>query len=246
MTFSSWACRCASTENIFIELLEAKYVFLATVNKVSDCQEDNRFEHELWIESVYKGKLPEFKNVYTDCITSCAFNLRKGSRYIFFTDLVGNNIEFCELRMQGTDDNFINAKKNLDKIKDAKLDYVKLYESRDTIAGYSAQLMAQNGRINGIVNIFNNKGALVLKGLMKNGKMQGYFEIINFTEAFTEYWTGDYKNGERIGNWNYKKIFNESPQKVEYIQYIYEDGEIVKKIDLDAEAQLKLYEPNKN
>jgi len=243
ISISSWACRCANTENIFFELLEAEYVFLATVTTVSDCKEDNRFEHELWIESVYKGELPEFSNVYTDCITSCAFNLKKGSRYIFFTDLVGNNIEFCELRIEGTDENFINTKRNLDKIKDAKLDYVKLYEHRDTTIGYSARLMAQSGRINGIVNIYNNKGNLVLKGLMKNGKMQGYFEITNFTKEFSEYWTGDYKNGERIGNWIYKKISKSNTDNIEYILYMYEDGEIVKKLDLDTDAQLKLYEP---
>ena len=86
-------------------------------------------------------------------------------------------------------------------------------------------------------------GNLVLKGLMKDGLMQGYFEITNFTKEFSEYWTGDYKNGERIGNWIYKKISKENTESIEYILYMYEDGEIVKKLDLDTEAQLKLYEP---
>jgi len=208
-----------------------------------DCEEDNRFEHELWIESTYKGDLPEFKKVYTDCITSCAFNLKKGGRYIFFTDLIGNNIEFCELRIKGTNEKFINAKNNLDKIKDAKLDYVKLYENRDTTIGCSAKLMAQNGRINGIVNIYDINGSLILKGLMKNGKMEGYFEIANFTEEFSEHWTGDYKNGEKIGNWVYKKIIKRETESIKYILYVYEDGEVVKKFNLDTEAQLKLYEP---
>ncbi|NJN77328.1 MAG: hypothetical protein HC803_02555 [Saprospiraceae bacterium] len=169
MNLSSKACNCQDFDNSFIHLLESNHVFLATVMSSSECNENNKYEYELYVEANYKGTLPETKKVYTDCVTSCEFQLEKGSRVIFFTDLMNDNVNFCDLRIAFSDSSFIPIKKYLDKMRDTKLDYLELHEGRDQ-TGFKSKMMVQDGNVNGLVNIYDAKGNIAVKGLVKNGK----------------------------------------------------------------------------
>ena len=240
----STACKCQDYGNSFLHLLESNHVFLATIMSVSDCGDNNKYEYELYIESNYKGTLPETKKVYTDCVTSCAFQLEKGSRVIFFTDLTNDNINFCDLQIAFSDANFILTKKYLDKIKYTKLDYLELYERKDGNI-FRSKMMVQDGFVNGVVNIYDKDGNTAVKGLVKNGKMEGYYEIRNFSDNGEEVWTGDYKDGNRDGNWVYKYTSNIKNARNQFILYTYEKGEVIKRSDLAIEAQLEEYEPKK-
>ncbi len=239
------ACNCQAKDNSFIHLLESEYVFLATVMESFECGDNNTYEHELDIETIYKGTLPTTKKVYTDCITSCAFKLEKGSQIIFFTNLENNNIKFCELRIQFSDTSFFAIKKYLDKIKDVKLDYITLQETPSG-KGFTAKMMAQDGKVNGVVNVYNEEGNTTIKGLVKNGKMEGYYEIKKFSDEVDEIWSGNYKNGEREGKWIYKYIGKtESSDRSRFMLYVYEKGEIIQQTDLSKEAQLEKYQSEK-
>lgn len=242
MNLSSKACNCQDFDNSFIHLLESNHVFLATVMSSSECNENNKYEYELYVEANYKGTLPETKKVYTDCVTSCEFQLEKGSRVIFFTDLMNDNVNFCDLRIAFSDSSFIPIKKYLDKMRDTKLDYLELHEGRDQ-TGFKSKMMVQDGNVNGLVNIYDAKGNIAVKGLVKNGKMEGYYEIRKFTKEGEAIWTGDYKNGERDGNWVYKYTAKDKKIKDKFILYVYENGEIIKESDLGIDAQLEEFAP---
>lgn len=242
--FTSKACSCNNSENTFTHLLEANHVFLATVMSASDCGDNNKYEYELYVEVNYKGTLSESQKIYTDCVTSCGFQLEKGKRIIFFTDLENNTVNFCDKKIEFSDTAFIPVKKYLDKIKYTKLDYLELSEGTNK-TDFKAKLMVQDGKVNGVVNIYDRQGNITLKGLIQNGKMQGYFEIRTYTETFNEVWSGNYKNGERHGNWVYKSTSKTESRENKYILYIYNNGEITEVTDLDKAAQLEKYKPKK-
>ncbi len=238
------ACSCSNYDNSFLYLVEAKHVFLATVMNVSTCGDLNKFEYNIWVETNYKGSLPAMHTIYTDCATSCTFQLEKGGRYLLFSDLVNNTIEFCELRIAASDTTFIPTKLYLDAVKYTRLDYITLHDRLDK-KGFSAKMTVNSGVLDGIVNIYNPVGQLILKGMLIEGKQQGYFEIHQNSESYREVWMGNYQKGERKGNWIYKKIAKEKGKRNEYIIYVYENGEIVKELKMDTETQLQAYEPNK-
>jgi hypothetical protein len=239
------ACTCNSSENTFTHLLTSKHIFLATIITASECGANNKYEYELYIEVNYKGTLPETQKIYSDCVTSCGFQLEAGKRIIFFTDMERNTISFCDLRIEFSDTAFIPTKKYLDKIKYTKLDYLELSD-RPNNDGYKAKMMVQDGKVKGIVNVYDKQGNTTLKGLIQDGKMEGYYEIRSFSDTGEESWTGNYKNGERIGSWIYKNSPKDKAEKSKFILYIYENGEVVDKSDLDKAAQLEKYEPKKN
>jgi hypothetical protein len=242
--FTSKACTCNNSENTFTHLLASEHVFLATIMSVSECGTNNKYEYEFYIENNYKGTLPETQKAYSDCVTSCGFQLKVGKRVIFFSNFENNTLNFCDLRIEFSDTAFIPVKKNLDKIKGTKLDYLELYDGRDN-TGYKAKLMIQDGRVNGIVNIYDKQGNTTLKGLIQNEKMEGYYEISSFSDTGEEIWTGDYKNGERIGSWVYKYSPKDKAEKNKFILYVYENGEVIDRSGLDQATQLEKYDPKK-
>lgn len=242
--FNSKACNCNSYENTFTQLLESKHVFLATVMSVSDCGDNNKYEYELYVEMNYKGTLSESPKVYTDCVTSCSFQIEKGKRFIFFTNLEDNVINFCDKRIEFSDTAFIPVKKYLDKIKYTKLDYLELSQGANN-NDFKAKMMVQDGKVNGVVNIYDKAGNTTLKGLIQNDKMEGYFEIRTFSETIDEVWTGNYKTGERHGNWVYKSTAKTESGDNKYILYLYDNGEIIEVTDLSQAAQLEKYEPKR-
>lgn len=242
-SFSSEACKCDRHDNSFMYLLESDYVFLGTVMSIDECGDNNKTGHEFWIEDGFKGNLPIRKTIFTDCITSCSFQLKEGERYLVFSDLLNDNINFCDFVVPFADSSFLLIKKYLDEITYERLNYLDLYETEDE-SGYKARVMVQNGQVRGVVNIFDEAGNIVLKGLMGNGQMQGYYEIKHFGITENEIWTGNYKNGKRIGDWIYKATVNDDAKtEKRFILYKYEAGEIVKVSDLSMEAQLEEYEP---
>lgn len=242
---TSKACSCNKTENTFAHLLDSEHIFLATVMSASECGTNNKYEYELYVENNYKGTLSETIKAYTDCVTSCGFQLEAGKRVIFFTNFENNTINFCDLKIEFSDTTFIPVKKFLDKIKGTKLDYLELSDGRNN-TGYKAKMMVQDGKVKGIVNIYDKQGNSTLKGLIQNGKMEGYYEIRNFSDTGEETWTGNYKNGERIGSWVYKYSPKDKAEKNKFILYIYENGEVIDRSDLDQAAQLEKYEPKKS
>jgi antitoxin component YwqK of YwqJK toxin-antitoxin module len=244
VNITSKACTCNNIEHTFTHLLESKYVFLATVISISECGLNNKYEYELRIETNYKEALPETKMVYTDCVTSCAFQLKKGKQFIFFTNLKSEMINFCDLRIESSDTAFSMVKKYLNQIKSTKLDYLELSDGWNN-NNYKAKMMVQDGKVKGVVNVYNKQGNTILKGLIQNGKMEGYYEIRYFSDG-EESWTGNYKNGERVGSWVYKYSAKNKEKINKYILYIYENGEVVDRSDLDQAAQLEKYEPKKN
>lgn len=244
MSFSSEACKCNNYDNSFIHLLESNHVFLATVMAVSECGDNNTYEHQLQVEANYKGILPQNKKVYSDCATSCAFRLKEGDRVIFFSDLNNDNIGFCDLQIFFTDSSFLAIKENLEIMKYTKLDYLEFYENASK-TGYKAKLTVQDGTVNGVVKVFNEAGKEVVKGMVKNGKMEGYYEILLFKEDGIERWTGNYENGERSGDWIYKFIPYDEEKENEFILYMYRNGEIIEETMLSIEAQLEKYELKK-
>jgi hypothetical protein len=243
---STEACECQRYDNSFMYLLESKNVFLATVTEVEECGENNKISHQAFVEKNYKGKLDFRTTLYSDCITSCSFQLEKGERYLIFSDLNNGNIDFCDYIIPFSDSTFMLIKSYLDEIAYVRLDYLELFETADK-SGYKAKLTILNGEVNGVVNLFDEAGNTVLKGIVNNGQMQGYYEIRTFGTTEDEIWTGNYKNGKRTGDWVYKAIAKDGTQKVNrYILYQYEAGEVVKEADLSMEAQLKKYEPVKD
>ena len=197
------------------------------------------FSNQAFVEKNYKGKLDFRTTLYSDCITSCSFQLEKGERYLIFSDLNNGNIDFCDYIIPFSDSTFMLIKSYLDEIAYVRLDYLELFETADK-SGYKAKLTILNGEVNGVVNLFDEAGNTVLKGIVNNGQMQGYYEIRTFGTTEDEIWTGNYKNGKRTGDWVYKAIAKDGTQKVNrYILYQYEAGEVVKEADLSMEAQLK-------
>lgn len=244
MSFSSEACKCSNYDNSFLYLLEANHVFLATVKSVAECGDENTYEHELYIETNYKGELPEITKVATDCVTSCAFNLKEGHRAIFFTNLNNNTISFCDLQIAFSDSSFVSIKEYLDLMKYTTLNYLEFYEKRNK-TGFKAKVTVQDGNVNGVVNIYNPNGKLVVKGLMKEGKMQGYYELLFFKPEGIERWTGNYKDGLRTGEWVYKFTPKDKNKKKTFILYSYQNGTIIKEANLSVEAQLEDNAPKK-
>lgn len=244
-SFSSEACKCEKHDNTFMYLLESDYVFLATAMSVSECGDNNKYEHEFWIEDGFKGELPTRKTIFTDCITSCSFQLKEGERYLIFSDLLNDNINFCDFVVPFSDSSFLLIKKYLDQIAYERLNYLELYETDDK-SGYKAQLMIQDGEVRGVVNLFDEAGNIILKGLMGDGKMQGYYEIKHFGITEDKVWTGNYKDGKRTGDWVCKVIPKGDPKNEKrFILYQYQAGEIIKISDLSMKAQLEEQEPKK-
>lgn len=239
------ACNCLKHDNSFMYLLESKHVFLGTVMSTTECGDNNKFEYQFFIDDNYKGELNTKETLYSDCVTSCSFQLEKGQRYIIFSDLDNKTIGFCDYIVPFSDSAFVPVKTYLDKIAYARLDYLELFETNDE-SGYKAKLTVLNGEIRGVVNLFDEAGHTILQGIMKNGQLQGYCEIRSFGATETEIWTGNYENGKRIGDWVYKATPKDDRKTANrYILYQYEAGEVANVADITVEAQLEEYEPKK-
>ncbi|MFK7950003.1 MAG: hypothetical protein AB8G11_20605 [Saprospiraceae bacterium] len=240
------ACKCQKHDNSFMYLLESKHVFLGTVMSTKACGDNNKFEYQFFIDDSYKGELNVKETLYSDCVTSCSFQLEKGQRYLIFSDLNKKNIGFCDYIIPFSDTSFAVIKSYLDEIAYARLEYLELFETIDK-SGYKAKLTVLNGKIRGVVNLFDNEGNHILQGVMRDGKMQGYYEIRKFGEEQEEVWTGNYKNGKRVGDWVCKAIPKGGSKKEDqYILYQYKAGEIIKVSNLSVKAQLEEYEPKKD
>lgn len=235
-----YACNCSVQDESFLEYLEKKHVFMAYSTDSKDCNDNNKYEMTLNVIDNYKGKLPRTITAYTDCATSCSFKLDEGVVYLFFTNLVNNNIDFCELRIRATDDNFVRVKDYLDVIKATKLDYVE-------VKGVENQVIARapvfNGKVNGLLQVYYPDGKLRIRGMFIKGQRNGNFEINEHTAEHHVQWKGDYKNGERHGKWIHKKVHKLTEKPIAYILYEYEDGEIVDRKSLDKATQIELYTP---
>lgn len=245
LNLSAEACECQRHDNSFMYLLESKHVFLGTVSKVEECGDNNKFAHQVFIEKNYKGELNFKETLYTDCATSCAFHLEEGQRYLIFSDLNNDNVGFCDYLLPFSDSSFQMIKSYLDEIAYARLDYLELFETADK-SGYKAKLTILNGEVRGVVNLFDEAGNHILQGIVRDGQMQGYYEIRTFGTTENEIWTGNYKNGKRVGDWVYKATSKGDKKTHRYILYQYEAGEVVKTSDLSMEAQLEKYEPKKD
>lgn len=237
---TAFACRCKMDDAKLAYFLDAKYVFRADVEAASDCGENNKYEYELEVEQVYKGELEEEIKVYTDCITSCAFQLEAGKTYIFFTDLINDNIGFCEYRLTKGDAEYKNTRKFLKKIKDTRLDYLSIQNKDGSKIG---EIQIQDGKINGLAKVYNSDGSLCRRGMYIKGIPSGGFEINKIKNSSKERWTGDYKDGQRIGMWIH---ITEKDDTISYEHIFYEDGEIIDRHLMDAKSQIERYSPKKN
>lgn len=234
---TAFACRCKVDDAKLLYFLDAKYVFRADVEAASDCGENNKYEYELEVEEVYKGELEEEIKVYTDCITSCAFQLEVGKTYIFFTDLINNNIGFCEYRLTKADADYKNTKKFLKKIKNTRLDYLVINDKEGNKIG---EIQIQDGKVNGLAKVYYPDGTLRKRGMYIKGVPSGGFEINEVRANSKERWTGDYENGQRVRMWIH---ITEQADSLAYEHVFYEDGEIVDRHLMDADSQIKRYSP---
>ena len=240
ITSLSWACRCMMDEAKLFYFVDSEYVFRAEVESVSDCGDNNKYEYRLEIEDAYKGDLEDEITVYSDCITSCAFQLEVGKTYIFFTDLINNNIGFCEYRVEKGSDDYKNAKAYLDKIADTKLDFLTIKDNKHNTMG---TLQISNGKLDGLVKVFYPDGEMRMRGMFIKGIPSGGFEFTEMKGRLKETWKGDYKDGKRIGLW-VRAIFASDEKKYEHIYY--EDGEIVDRYMIDLDSQVERFAPEKN
>jgi len=235
---AAYACRCKMDEAKLLYFLDSKYVFKADVEAASDCGDNNKYEYSLEVEDVYKGELEEEINVYTDCITSCSFQLEVGKTYIFFTDLINNNIGFCEYKLTKDDAEYKNTKKFLTKIADTRLDYLVINDKDGNKMG---EIQIQDKKLNGVTKIYYPDGTLRQRGMFIKGIPSGGFEITEIKKDSKEHWTGDYENGQRVRMWIH--ITTAKDGKISYEHIFYEDGEVVERYLLDEESQIKRYSP---
>lgn len=240
MSSNVWACRCSMDEASLIYFVEAKYVFRAGVASASDCGENNKYEYRLEIDDVYKGELASEITVYTDCITSCAFQLEAGKTYLFFTDLINNNIGFCEYKLTRNDKEYRNTRQYLDLIQKTKLDFLTIKDSEDRKMG---ELQIRDGKLDGVTKIYYPNGDIRMEGLFIKGVATGNFEITLQRSNYKDYWQGDYKEGMRIGMWRHITYQNDGKKLYEHV--FYEDGEIVDRQLMDADSQIERYSPKK-
>jgi len=235
---SSFACRCMLDEARLTYFVTNKYVFRAEVEKVTECQ-NNKYEYRIDVERVYKGDLEDEKiNVYTDCITSCAFQLEEGKEYIFFTDLQNNNIDFCEYRVAKGDPDYDYTKKYLERVADTELDYLVIEDNKENKLG---EMQIRDGNIDGLVKLFYPTGEVHMRGMFINGIQTGGFEILRLRGKNKDFWQGDYENGNRVRMWIH--ITTKANGEKLYEHVFYEDGEEVERHKLDPESQIKLYSP---
>lgn len=235
---SSFACRCMIDNAKLTYFVTNKYVFRAEVETVSKCQ-NNKYEYRIDIERVYKGDLEDVKiNVYTDCITSCAFQLEEGKEYIFFTDLINNNIDFCEYRLSKEDAAYDYTKKYLEKIADTELDYLVIQDENDKKIG---EMQIRDGHIDGLVKLYYPTGEVHMRGMFIKGVQNGGFEILRLRSEDQDFWQGDYENGQRVRMWIH--IITKANGEKLYEHIFYEDGEEVERHKLDPESQIRQYSP---
>ena len=235
---SSSACRCMLDDARLTYFVTSKYVFRAEVETVSECQ-DNKYEYRIDVERVYKGDLSDEKiNVYTDCITSCAFQLEEGKEYIFFTDLQNNNIDFCEYRLAKGEPEYNYTKKYLEKVADTELDYLVIENENEKIIG---EMQVRDGHIDGLVKLFYPTGEVHMRGMFIKGIQNGGFEILRLRKEYKDFWQGDYENGQRVRMWIH--IITKTNGDKLYEHIFYEDGEEVERHKLDQESQIKQYSP---
>ncbi len=234
---AAMACRCRMDDAKLLYFLDSKYVFKADVEAAADCGDNNKYEYELEVEDVYKGELEEEIKVYTDCITSCAFHLEVGKTYIFFTDLINNNIGFCEYKLKKGDDDYKTTKKFLAQIADTRLDYLTINDKDGNKMG---EIQIQDGKLNGLAKVYYPDGTLRRRGMFIKGIPSGGFEFNEITANSKEHYTGDYENGQRVRMWIH---ISEKDGKTSYEHIFYEDGEIVERHLMDAESQIKRYSP---
>ncbi len=235
---SSSACRCMLDDAKLTYFVTNKYVFRAEVEAVTECQ-DNKYEYRIDIERVYKGDLKDEKiNVYTDCITSCAFQLEEGKEYIFFTDLLNNNIGFCEYRLGKDNSAYDYTKKYLEKVADTELDYLVIQNENNNKIG---EMLIRDGHIDGLVKLFYPTGEVHMRGMFIKGVQNGGFEILRLQNGDRDFWQGDYEHGLRVRMWIH--IITKVNGDKLYEHVFYKDGEEVERHKLDQESQLKQYSP---
>lgn len=231
------ACRCIYDEAEFSYFINAKYVFRAEIKEVFDC-ENNKYKYRLDVEEVFKGKLKEKIEIYTDCITSCAFLLEKNKDYLFFTDLMNDNIDFCEYRLSSDEEDYKNTLSYLQKIAKTKLDFLEIKNKDKKKIG---ELQIQEGKIDGLVKVFYPTGEMRLRGMYIHGIKTGSFEITQLKGKDSYFWKGDYENDVRVRTWIH--IIRKANGTVLYEHIFYEDGEEIERHKLDKESQILQYAP---
>ncbi len=239
----SFACRCQMDEAKLFYFVEAKYVFRAEVKSASDCGDNNKYTYELDVEDVYKGDLEgDELTVYTDCITSCAFKLEEDKTYIFFTDLINNNIGFCEYKIEKKEAEYKSTQAFLNKIKNTRLDFLTIQDSKKNKLG---ELQIREGKLDGLVKIYYPNKTVRLRGMFIKGVPSGGFEITLLRRKKKDFWQGDYENGERVGMWIHITSNIDESGKKDYEHVFYEEGEIVERHLMDQESQIERYAPPK-
>lgn len=233
------ACTCNKSDESFLEYIEKEHVFMAYSTNSKECNDNNKYELNLNIIDSYKGSLPRTITAYTDCATSCSFKLEEGVVYLFFTNFINNNIDFCELRIRATDDQFMRVKDYLDAIKATKLDYIEVKGAKEQVIVRAPVL---NGKVNGLLQMYYPNGELRLQGMLIKGQRSGNFEVHERFETYTIIWKGDYIKGEREGQWVYKKKYTDVETPMEYALVQYEEGEEVSRRQLDKASQIELYD----
>jgi hypothetical protein len=233
------ACRCVMDDAKLFYYIDAKYVFKAEVETASDCGDNNKYEYKLEVDKVYKGELEDEITIYSDCITSCSFQLEAGKTYLFFTDLINGNLGFCEYRLSKSSPDYKAAIKYLGLIERTNLDFLKIKDAKDQPLG---DIQVVNGQVDGLVKLYFPDGSLRLRGLYIKGVPNGNFEMTEKMLRSTEKWAGDYKNGQRSGRWI--RIFKDNKTSL-HEHIFYEDGEIVDRYVVNLEAQLDRFAPKK-
>lgn len=233
------ACRCIMDDAKLFYFMDAKYVFRAEVETASDCGDNNKYEYTLEVEKIYKGELKDEITIYSDCITSCAFQLEAGKTYLFFTDLINDNLGFCEYRLSKGSPDFKATLNYLDLIKNTNLDFLKIKDGKNQPLG---DIQVVDGHVDGVVKLYFPDGSIRLRGLYMKGVPHGNFEITEKMQTNTEKWAGDYKNGQRTGRWI--RIFKKNETTL-HEHIFYEDGEIVDRYVVNLKSQLERFTPEK-
>ena len=231
------ACRCVMDEAKLFYYIDSEYVFKAEVETVSDCGDNNKYEYLLGIDKVYKGELEDEITIYSDCITSCSFKLETGKTYIFFTDLINNNLGFCEYRLSKGSPNYKAVINYLDLIERTKLDFLRIKNAKGQPLG---DLQVADGKLDGLVKLYFPDGSLRLRGVYIKGLADGNFEITEKMLSNVEKWSGDYKKGQRTGRWI--RVFKRNKTAL-HEHIFYEDGEIVDRYVVDLESQVDRFMP---